>query len=445
MHSRSALTGKGVTFYIFVYTLFSFKWDLIGAGGSGLRLDDLLLSFVVLNAFRRGFPRSALRLPAAMSMSCLVAVHFASAIANADDVALWRGFLFALRPAEYAVFLLIGFEMGYRHAATVWKVLDFYTVYLFGLCVLQLGGLVGGSVAFTEQRAAGNLGGPYELAVVASFLCIGAVTRGKGPIALLALACVIMSESRITSVALLMVMVPVLVRRLSRSQLKRVAVTIGGGALLTSALVGTVTAVPGLGDLTDRLRSTNIVDSWALAGRYADSIGTDLSPAEYMYFTHDRDRRDFRDLSGDASSLSRFTRWRALLGIQADDPLGQLIGIGPGYGGFAVDGSYVRLWIETGLLGAVSFSAWLLHLWKTRVEFFGVRSYLVVLLITGLSIDIWYTYKPMALLWFILGLSLAFERRDGYGNQVRRFSTTDFARDRKASLAAGSVEGRGVT
>ena len=80
---------------------------------------------------------------------------------------------------------------------------------------------------------------------------------------------------------------------------------------------------------------------------------------------------------------------------------GTLIGLGPGWGGVAVDGSYVRVFGEGGLLGLVAF----LYLCGVLLRRFvgSIRYYVIALLVTGLFIDIFVSLKPMMLLWALVG------------------------------------------
>jgi hypothetical protein len=100
-----------------------------------------------------------------------------------------------------------------------------------------------------------------------------------------------------------------------------------------------------------------------------------------------------------------------------------LIGMGPSFGSAAVDGYYVRVFIESGLIGLVAFFAFLRSLTKSRSDQSGAfREFVIVLIVTASFIDIFASYKTMLFLWLWNGMN-EFDRT----NRVRLRLTPSFA------------------
>ncbi|HCD2177544.1 TPA: hypothetical protein NBJ32_005638, partial [Klebsiella pneumoniae] len=68
--------------------------------------------------------------------------------------------------------------------------------------------------------------------------------------------------------------------------------------------------------------------------------------------------------NGDASAFIRFTRWVTLIKTASENVINFLIGLGPSYAGMAVDGNYVRMFVETGLIGLLAYIIFLVSCLK---------------------------------------------------------------------------------
>jgi hypothetical protein len=91
----------------------------------------------------------------------------------------------------------------------------------------------------------------------------------------------------------------------------------------------------------------------------------------------------------------------------------ELLGLGPSFGTAAVDGYFVRLFIETGFVGLSAFFVFsIAMLSQAKQTSWNFRNYFIILLGTCLFIDIGVSYKPMLLLWLWHGLNQVTEDRD---------------------------------
>jgi hypothetical protein len=316
---------------------------------------------------------------------------------------------YAIRPLEYAAFVLVGFLIARRgQLDRLDRCLTRYAVFLAALCVLQVGGVNIGVSQFDFSRAAGNTSGPYEAAVVASFLLFYFASRKRWLVASLPLLSLLLTQSRITTIAA--VAIALLVSDVGQRGSRWLAVKVLNAGLAASAAVLIVGLTVGLGvsgpALATRLEQTQVGSSWVEASAIQRVTPAVRTPASYQYFAYDRLVTLGVFLLPDASSVIRFTRWQIELKAWAADPTAIVWGLGPSFAGAATDGFYVRVLVGQGLLGLFLFSVLLTRLWMLRGAFPGLKRYILVLVVTGGVIDIFVSYRPMLLLWLAAGVAL---------------------------------------
>jgi hypothetical protein len=119
------------------------------------------------------------------------------------------------------------------------------------------------------------------------------------------------------------------------------------------------------------------------------------------------DASEFAFVSGkDASGMIRVYRWATLLKTTVSSFDSVVIGLGPSFGSAAVDGYFVRVFIETGLTGFVAFLLFARALLLQRNGAHGAfREFIIILLVTACAIDIFTSYKAMLLLWTWHGMN----------------------------------------
>jgi hypothetical protein len=105
----------------------------------------------------------------------------------------------------------------------------------------------------------------------------------------------------------------------------------------------------------------------------------------------------------DLSLLLRVYRWVTLLKSCLSSPETIIFGLGPSFASAAVDDNYVRIFIETGVIGFLLYIAFLVMLWREVTSDYCLRYYLIILIITAIFIDIFVSYKAMLFLWLYLG------------------------------------------
>jgi hypothetical protein len=173
------------------------------------------------------------------------------------------------------------------------------------------------------------------------------------------------------------------------------------------------TTLPGPSDsIAQRLASTSVLGSWFAADDIAASVPHPRNSAQYQFDAYDGlniylNANTAADAGADESNLVRFFRWHLILDTM-NDPSAVLFGLGPSYVGPSVDGSYLRMYADGGVLGVLAWVvlivAWLRRrpLWMVCVT--------ISMLVGALFIDILYAERPMVLFWALLALALT--RRD---------------------------------
>lgn len=401
-------------YFVFVYSLFSFKIDVIGP----VRPDDILLFFsVVVFVFLKDKPSF-------YGFRYITGSIFIFSIVGMLSVLLgylngriewFQGFLFVFRHIEYFVFVIIGFYLSYFNFNFKFT-FQVYILYVCILIYLQYFGVVSPVSGFSPDRAIANTGGPWEMAAVSSFLALYFYRLRSWIFFMLALSILFMTESRVTLVSTILVLVFYLLYQYPRIVASATSIfSLITVFLLSSAFFyddaldfAALSSVP----VVERIVGLFSIETYNSLVYFFERVPVVQSQAEYFRLTYGEGLSEILDMPGDGSALVRFIRWTILLKAALLDIETVMIGLGPSFADKAVDGAYVRLFIETGLFGlALYFLLVASILFLARGTF--ITSYVVVLVLTALLIDIFTTYKAMMLLWVFLG-RISFDRATRY-------------------------------
>jgi hypothetical protein len=102
----------------------------------------------------------------------------------------------------------------------------------------------------------------------------------------------------------------------------------------------------------------------------------------------------------DTSWWMRIHKWCYALKIYYLNPECYLQGIGPGFGFAGLDGGWVRIFTETGLLGLLAYALLFRNLSKLSPA---VKAMMMAFYINMIFFDAYLAYKPMSLLFLIAG------------------------------------------
>jgi hypothetical protein len=424
---------KKIILPFFVFTLFSFKLNLISGFGdsNGIKMDDFLilimwaiLSPKIIKNLKLFFGDCTIYFIVFIALNIL-STFLNLALDSEINVAI--SLLFSLRSIEYLIFLPVGYYLG-SCQREVKKLFLIYSAFICLLSILQRAGLVGGVTLFTTTtRASANLGGPWELAVVSSFLIfwfLKSTFKKKVLLALMPCVALILSESRITIVGTLLIVIIDYVKS-NNFISKKASIIFISKIILVCLMIGVISVFAfSMSDnfpLFSRLsKFANIETFSSLANSFNENLNSSFkikSQSEYLFYGYGDVLKELDNFSGsgDASAFIRFHRWSLLLNAYKNgNILTWLFGLSPSYAGLSVDGNYLRLLIESGIFGLVVFMSWIFKLLKTAQSMSSVLIFsLISLMISAVFIDVFFAYKPMMLIWFFYGYYL-FQKKKKY-------------------------------
>lgn len=403
-----------------IWLLVGPRLSIVAIAGSSVRLEDFILIalwlFVALHwrSIRVTLPPRSVVPITLLSLVALV-VNVAAARVDIGPSALY-----SLRILEYWVVFP---ALYYVFKSTSLKSLDFFVKMIGLITVIHVSvaaaqsvlGLDIGFSKFSADRGAGLTAGPYELGAMCSMLALFWLARRNYLLAGIACIGLLQSSSRISIVALVIGAVVLFLKDESPGsspapRSRKLSVVVGAGVcgLLILALTPGQSAQGEGESLTDRIASTSALTSWNLAGEVVSGISLPNSSEEYNWVAYGAVRTllseaNFVDAGGgETSDMVRFYRWHILVdSLNSVDRF--LFGLGPSFAGPSVDGSYVRMIAETGLLGLI---AWVFCLRKWSLRLSPVtNSIFVALLVGAVFIDVLYSMKLMVLMWAFFAIN----------------------------------------
>lgn len=381
-----------------VCLLFLPKVNLVSVGGetAGIRIDDVVLLGLAALLVVGFLSVGRLHLTGIeWRVGLVVAVGLVS---NAVNLAVWGVSrpLYSLRLVEYFTFFYFGYYFARRHRLTevAWWLMAVNGV-VMGLQALGWVGAwtsTGGYLTGALSRPTGLGGGPWEVGAILNvgFAIVTAPMRRLRSVLLVfapTFGLILMSGARMPTLAHLLLLT-VCVYRHSRSRMRFA----GKMALLGCLLWGVLTVVPStVSERSERLSSSENLEMFGQLYRNADPVRA--GAAERASVALD-------DEDSDMSWLMRCVKWSAAIKTYLAHPARWLIGAGPGTFGPALDGGWLRVVTETGVLGLVLFVGLLRYLGRLGAEMTGI---VLALAVNMLMIDIQIAYKAMSLVFFAAG------------------------------------------
>lgn len=362
--------------------------------GTYLKLDDVIIfGFVLLVFLDHSKKYNIKTINLIFPFFVLICIFLVSTFLNvlSGNVHFLESLAFAIRPLEYFAYFFVGTRISIAENDLI-KFLKI-SVLLYGLLVpLQYYGILSVYSEFSPDRAMAFTAGPYEFAMMAAFLTIYFYNKnvGFGYVALSFLL-LLSTQSRITTVAVLLV--------ISGRWFKLTWRHTMGWLTLFVLIVFTLNFIEI--DKFGRFTELFSMDGTFLSD-YLDKIPKIHSREDYFTYGYEMLlESDFGE--GDASFLIRIYRWTILLNYMLDSPLTMMFGLGPSFASVALDGYYIRLLVESGVIGLIVFTYFIrkaLRVYSGDVIFF---QYVYVMLVTALFIDIFVSSRAMFVFWFLAG------------------------------------------
>jgi hypothetical protein len=288
-------------------------------------------------------------------------------------------------------------------------------VYILVLCVvvpLQMLRILPVPNDFGASRASGNTNGPYELGAVAAFLLCYLSYRNKERFTgIIAFTLIILSGARSVLAGAAISLLRILSPRSNRLMLKFALIALPGFlfvAFLSAAgiFLASGSSLNSKSVILQRFSTATSVGSMADTAAAYEASPSYQSSAEYSEGAFVNAIALAQQNEGDASGLMRVFRWSALLKSTLENVDTTLIGLGPSFGTSAVDGYFVRVFVETGVIGLGLFLWFLWSLFSSNQDSpWQFREFVLIVMVTAISIDIFVSYKTMLLLWLWHGMN----------------------------------------
>jgi len=406
---EARFAARGWIAIIAICLLFAPKVNLIEVPGqtAGLRVDDLVLAVlaVPLAMAYRGLERDRV----CLWIAVVVALGGVSCVVGDGNV------LYAARLLEYAVFLLAGrfsgLDMG--RVAKVWIGTQLSVACLQELHIV---GVFRDGIYLVPQqvdRAFGTTGGPWELAAVtglASVVALATHQRHDAKRVLVhvaALAIQILAESRTGLVVQSFILC-----------FDLVGARLGPAAVLTTCGLAIVVACEVV--IADRLDTSALVAAARGLGGDEPSALHELAEVEGLANVDDLSMAVRAEKWSFTSSTWLQGGWLAIL-----------LGVGQGHFGPAVDGGWLRILCESGIIGLMAYIGFLAALrrtvasgWTVPVTRLGgewATCLLIAFAAHMVFIDVHLSYKTMAFLLLLAGSLAACPVRPSWSTWIDRY------------------------
>jgi hypothetical protein len=377
--------------------LFVPKINLIAVSGqsAGIRIDDILTVPLAISLYL--FPYSRALSFRGLQILFLRFCGLAGLSFVLNYLLFKRGnILYVFRPMEYFLFAYMGYFYSQRRSL---HTLALRLLAANGIVmVLQFFGLVGafssaqGQVSDVSGRVFGLTGGPYEVGVVvnicmAILIAESQISRGRKFLYFWISFCLILLTAARMPLVCELYLLLVLVLQKRGNFLK----VIGPFFISIVFVAGLYIVVPSkVGSRSSQTFSTESLEAFGNSYSTASALPTgNLVPLETPE-TDDADR----------SWLLRCAKWSVALRTWQSNPLTWVLGAGPGFAGIALDGGWIRVLTENGLIGLLILVAFFRRI---AVLHPAMQMALICVAINMTMIDVHIAARVMTLVFFFMG------------------------------------------
>jgi hypothetical protein len=411
LYRFSLRTGR-IFGLIGVLLLFLPKLNLVelqAGGAAGLRIDDvLLLTCFMLFASVLLYYSSVRPRGIELAFAGWMLALFASNVLNVMIYSR-SSYLYSLRFIEYFLFFYFGYYFAQRYELrTLAKAL----LWINGpVMLLQMFGVVGGfaSAGYSSVtgRPIGLTGGPWEIGVLinlclAIFLFDGNVRKKAAVQAfLITTALLLLTASRTAMLAQLAIVIA-----FYRHQGHNVFSVLWKSGIAVAILAAVVWYIPN--PLQERSKKLFDVENLRYLQQMYERTPDNPSLDEFYDFEAQDD--------SDMSWVMRVSKWCVAAKLWMRDSTSPIFGVGPGGIGIALDGGWLRIVIETGMLGLITLLVLARSIGSISPT---LRIMLLAIAINMLMIDIYLSYKVIAFLFFTAGY-FTFRKESASGKVVPR-------------------------
>lgn len=379
---------------------------------AGLRIDDVILLFFFLVFFAtksftdfrfNSLEKSYFAFFAFAFLSNLINILFFSR----------SNILYSLRLIEYFIFYYFGFHFFlFNKNLHPEKIFNAYLYVNFFVMILQAFNLIGGFTSVTgyeaqvaasagTTRTIGLTGGPWEIAAIINIIFAYKIFSKKYLTIHLLLyfsLCtffIILTGSRVSLVTNIILIIFYYYIN-SRSKIKFI--------FKFSLITLFPLVILSIGNpVVERSKNLLSENNLKILSEYYQNVSVD----ENFKGFEEEERIDDTDLSW----LIRANKWAYATKYWVQRAFSITLGVGPGTWGPALDGGWLRILTENGLIG-LFFFLWFLKKYSSSKA---LQAIAIALSLNMLFIDIQMSYKTMSLFLFIAGFSELNRLRQGRG------------------------------
>lgn len=377
---------------------------------AGIRIDDFVLAFfcffIGCAAVRshRNLTRLELLL-GAIICSALISFLLNRLFFLEDALNVDAKIFYVFRTLEYFLFFYAGSLLAKK--ISLEPILALFLCVNVGLMALQKAGLVVRITGFNANtldtvRVSGLASFPSEMGALLSMMFAYALSKAPSNspkiwrlfrpwcLLLLYFPLTLLTGARIALVSVLAVFIVFLFRHLRFYQF-----------LLLSTIVGSLIAIPlyyltshtdGVGERSASLFS---LKNFEIITRTWETVDTRLPLYDNILLTEG---------NYDLSWWIRLHKWCYALKTYFQQPLCYIFGAGPGAFSAALDGGWIRILTENGILGVFLYYAFFRELSKISVR---MRWVVVAFFFNMIFFDTYLAYKVMSLLFLMAGFEAA--------------------------------------
>ena len=421
-------------FFIVIGTFPKINFINISGSRTGIRLDDImfLIYFIIFlyGIYKEGFRKYArLEKITKVFVICIISFLISNILGCLNNnVSLVISALHLIRKVQYFMLIYAGYDY-YKLTSkeSLKKLLVFTLMYHFLYTILEMinvipdiSQLIG---RINNERMYSTFSGPYEFAGYLSLILIiflisflNKKTKLKKTIDLLLIVIiftgVFYSESRISLIACIILLSIVVYINLFKNKILKISVLFLTVVLFAFAMINPLKIKQ-----FDRLSKIDITS-------YKQTTKIAYENTDYNYYKKTGNINYSIKTIKSTSDLSfalRISKWTTLIKEAIKVPV---FGMGLSLAGEAMDGSFVRLFVETGIVGLLLWCLLLITLLReshkfSKDNFLIVLGLILSLVIGSTFIDIFEASKVMMPFWFIVGFIYSYENEIYYINKEK--------------------------
>lgn len=350
--------------------------------------------------------------------TCCVVSSFLGSIRGFVDPLM--AFLFTIRKLEYFSLFFIGYLFAKKKRTLDYKIIDFITIFHFIFTILQLKGLIGsfnhGEAldVLAQGRITSTFNGAYEFSAFLLFLLtyylVNIFDNKNRTIIniiyiIMIIFCIFQTQSR-TSLIIALILFIIILLKSKNIRLKNII----GKIIISCSIITIPFLVINFNklDLTRfdnlNINKTNYLIQYTWKYKNFDKYKND----RYWYGDSPFTLNQIDNMGYDGSLYQRLSHWMQLIDGFIKYPL---FGLGLSISGSSVDGNYIRILTESGIIGLILWLYLLINIYRgisSKSEQVNkiVKLCFISVIIGSLFIDLFESSKVIMPLWFLIGFSI---------------------------------------